>query len=102
MEDYSGLQDFSENDLEEEEDEDDEDADEDDEGLEEEDCHDDNISSTIGDEEDPRLCSPSTDSEDKCSPSPKQTRTTNIKYLSGVEDLKTTKKAVMVKNISKT
>ena len=88
MEDYSGLQDFSENDLEEEEEED---EDEDDEGLEEEDCHDDNISSTIGDEEDPRLCSPSTDSEDKFSPSPKQTRTTNIKYLSGVEDLKTTK-----------
>ena len=102
MEDFSGLQDFSENDLEEEEDEDDEDEDEDDEGLEEEDCHDDNISSTIGDEEDPRLCSPSTDSEDKFSPSPKQTRTTNIKYLSGVEDLKTTKKAVMAKNISKT
>ena len=99
MEDFSGLQDFSENDLEEEEEEDPED--EDDEDLEEEDCHDDNISSTIGDEEDPRLCSPSTDSEDKCSPSPKQTRTTNIKYLSGGEDLKTTKNEVMVKNINK-
>ena len=46
------------------------------EDIEEEECHDDDImSSTIGDEDDPRLCSPMTDSEDKSSPSPKQHRT---------------------------
>ena len=70
LEDYGDLQDYSDNDLEEEEDED-----EDDEDIEEEECpDDDNISSTIGDEDDPRLRSPLTDSENKCSPSPKQTQ----------------------------
>lgn len=79
MEDYSGVHDFSDNELEDEADEEEED-DDDEEDMEEEECHeDDNISSTLEDEEDPRLCSPLTDSEDKSSPSPKQTRTSTTK-----------------------
>ena len=68
----SALQDFSDNDLDDEEDDDDEEEEEEEEEEDEEDmeeCHeDDNVSSTICDDEDPRLCSPSTDSEDKNSP----------------------------------
>ena len=85
MEDYSGVHDFSDNDIEDEVDEEEEDdEEEDEEDVEEEECHeDDNISSTLEDEEDPRLCSPLTDLEDKSSPSPKQTRTSATKVHIG-------------------